>query len=51
MMWNIIRLIAIILLLATMFLCQYAIKDIYGEVSCGIMAIILLHIEMKGGAE
>ena len=50
-MWHIIRLIAIILLIVTMFMCWYLIKDIYGEVGCGILAIILTQLELEGGTE
>ena len=50
-MWHIIRLIVILLSILSMLLCQFVTKDIYGEVSCGIMAIFLLQIELKGGTE
>lgn len=40
-MTNIIRLILIIVLLATMFVNQIT-ENIYGEVSCGVLALFLL---------
>ena len=46
-MWHIIRLIAIILSIITMFISAFFIKDIYSEVSNGIMSILLTEYELK----
>lgn len=40
-MTDIIRLILIIVLLITMFV-NYIMENIYGEVSCGVLAVFLL---------
>lgn len=47
-MTHIIRLILIIVLLATMFVNQ-VLENIYGEVSCGVLALFLLiqHYERR----
>lgn len=47
-MTNIIRLILIIVLLATMLVNQI-MENIYGEVSCGVLALFLLiqHYERR----
>lgn len=47
-MTHIIRLILIIVLLATMFVNQI-VENIYGEVSCGVLALFLLiqHYERR----
>ena len=47
-MTHIIRLILIVVLLATMFVNQ-VLENIYGEVSCGVLALFLLiqHYERR----
>ena len=47
-MTDIIRLIIIIVLLITMFV-DYIMENIYGEVSCGVLALVLLILHYGRG--
>ena len=48
-MWHIIKLIMIILSIVMMLISAFFVKDIYAEVSNGIMAILLTQYELGGG--